>query len=82
MSDARLNELVARLQKAGLMGLEAIYATYSQAEERQMRKLAAKYDLCISGGSDYHGAAKPGLEMGTGYGGLFVPEDVLQRFNN
>ena len=82
MSDARLNELVARLQKAGLMGLEAIYATYSQADERQMRKLAAKYDLCISGGSDYHGAAKPGLEMGTGYGGLFVPEDVLQRFNN
>ena len=82
MSDVRLNELVARLQKAGLMGLEAIYATYSLADERQMRKLAAKYDLCISGGSDYHGAAKPGLEMGTGYGGLFVPEDVLQRFNN
>ncbi len=82
MSDARLNELVARLQKAGLMGLEAIYATYSQVDERQMRKLAAKYDLCISGGSDYHGAAKPGLEIGTGYGGLFVPEDVLKRFRN
>ena len=82
MSDTRLSELVARLQKAGLMGLEAIYATYSQADERQMRKLASKYDLCISGGSDYHGAAKPGLEMGTGYGGLFVPEDLLKKFRN
>lgn len=82
MSDARLEELVTRLKKAGLVGIEAIYATYNLAEERQMRKLADKYDLCITGGSDYHGAAKPGLEMGTGYGRLFVPEDVLRRFRN
>ncbi len=78
MSDARLEALVARLKAVGLAGIEAIYATYSQAEERQMRKLADKYDLCISGGSDYHGEAKPGLEMGTGYGKLFVPEDLLK----
>ena len=77
MSDARLDELVARLKKAGLVGIEAIYATYNPAEERQIRKLAEKYALRISGGSDYHGEAKPGLEMGTGYGKLFVPEDVL-----
>lgn len=82
MSDARLEELVARLKKAGLVGIEAIYATYTLSEEHRMRKLADKYDLCISGGSDYHGAAKPGLEMGTGYGGLFVPEDVLERLKN
>lgn len=78
MSDARLEELVVRLKEAGLMGIEAIYATYTLAEERQIRKLAEKYDLCISGGSDYHGVAKPGLELGTGYGKLFVPEDLLE----
>ncbi len=77
MSDARLEELVARLKTAGLGGIEAIYSTYNQAEEHQIRKLAAKYDLCISGGSDYHGIAKPGLEIGTGYGKLFIPEDLL-----
>lgn len=79
MSDARLEDLISRLKSAGLTGIEAIYATYSTAEERQMRDLAAKYDLLISGGSDYHGIAKPGLEMGTGYGKLFVPEDVLGK---
>ena len=79
MSDARLEGLVARLKTAGLVGIEAIYATYNIAQERQIRKLADQYDLCISGGSDYHGEAKPGLEMGTGYGKLFVPEDVLGR---
>ena len=80
MSDAKLEELVFRLTKAGLMGIEAIYATHNLAEEQQIRKLADKYNLCISGGSDYHGEAKPGLEMGTGYGKLFVPEDILDSF--
>lgn len=79
MSDARLEELVSRLKNAGLVGIEAIYSTYNQAEERQIRKLAAKYKLCISGGSDYHGIAKPGLELGTGYGKLFIPEDLLNK---
>ncbi|MBE5881489.1 MAG: PHP domain-containing protein [Lachnospiraceae bacterium] len=79
MSDARLDKLVATLKEAGLIGIEAIYSTYNSAEERQIRKLAAKYDLCISGGSDFHGGTKPGLEIGNGYGKLFVPYDVLEN---
>lgn len=79
MSDTHLEELIVRLKAAGLIGIEAIYCTYSQAEERHIRSLAAKYDLCLSGGSDYHGAAKPGLELGTGYGKLFIPEDLLDK---
>ena len=42
-----------------------------------MRTLANKYKLLISGGSDFHGEAKPGLELGTGYGSLRVQESVL-----
>ena len=34
-------------------------------------------DRLISGGSDFHGKSKPGLELGTGYGKLFIPEDIL-----
>lgn len=77
MSDARLDTLVQKLKEAGLTGIEAIYSTYSPAEERQIRKLAAKYDLLLSGGSDFHGENKPGLDLGTGYGKLYVPEEVL-----
>ena len=79
MSDARLDKLVATLKEDGLVGIEAIYSTYNQAEERQIRKLADKYDLRISGGSDFHGGTKPGLEMGNGYGKLFVPYEVLEK---
>lgn len=78
-SDTKLDTLVAECKNAGLVGIEAIYATYSPSEERQIRKLAAKYDLLISGGSDFHGANKPGLDLGTGYGKLFIPEEVLDH---
>ena len=78
MSDRKLDALVARLKAAGLRGIEAIYSTYSPSEERQIKELAAKYDLLISGGSDFHGANKPSIDLGCGYGKLFVPESVLE----
>lgn len=77
MSGDRLETLVLELKEAGLMGIEAIYSTYTAGDERQIRALAAKYGLFISGGSDFHGANKPGLDLGTGYGKLFVPEELL-----
>lgn len=81
MGSARLERLVALLKDMGLQGLEAIYCTYSPSDERQMHALAAKYDLCISGGSDFHGSAKPGLDLATGYGKLFIPQEVLEKIN-
>ncbi|HCT90289.1 MAG TPA: PHP domain-containing protein [Lachnospiraceae bacterium] len=77
MGQDELKKLVRTLKNAGLTGIEAIYSTYSAGEERQMRRLAAQFDLLISGGSDFHGKSKPKLEMGTGYGKLFIPEDIL-----
>ncbi len=78
MSDVRLDTLVGELKEAGLMGIEALYSTYHACEERQIRSLAKKYDLLISGGSDFHGDNKPGLDLGTGYGRLYVPDEVLK----
>lgn len=76
MSRERLDILVRRLKEVGLTGIEAIYATYNSREENQIRQLAIKYDLLLSGGSDFHGFAKPKLELGTGYGHLCVPDEV------
>ena len=79
LTKKQLSELVSMLKEAGLIGIEAIYSTYAPSDEREIKALAKEYDLAISGGSDYHGVVKPGLEMGTGYGKLFVPEDVLDN---
>ncbi len=77
MSYDRLEKLVAVLKEAGLIGIEAVYSTYTAAEKRQMRKLAEKYNLLISGGSDFHGANKPKLDLATGYGKLHIPVSIL-----
>ncbi len=88
MSDERLQRLIAHLKEAGLVGLEAIYTTHSPADTRKMKALAKQNNLDISGGSDFHGAAKPRIDLATGYGNLVVPEEILtnllknRRVNN
>ena len=79
MGKDALQKLVSQLTDAGLVGLEAIYSTYSAGETREMRQLADRNGLLISGGSDFHGSNKPGLELATGYGKLFIPYDVWER---
>lgn len=79
MGKTRLDSLVADLKDAGLIAIEAIYSTYTPSDERDMRALAKKYDLCISGGSDFHGDNKSGLDLGTGYGSLYVPYEILSK---
>ena len=76
-TDEKLRELICVLKNAGLMGIEAIYSTYSAEEESYVRNLAKEMDLCLSGGSDFHGENKPGLDMGCGYGHLDIPYSVL-----
>ncbi|MBE5867849.1 MAG: Cof-type HAD-IIB family hydrolase [Lachnospiraceae bacterium] len=76
MSNARLDKLVSQLKEAGLLALEAIYTTNSPSEEREMRRLAAKYNLLLSGGSDFHGLTKPEVDLTTGHGRLFIPKEI------
>ena len=32
-----------------------------------------------TGGSDFHGDNKPGLDLGVGYGKLYVPEEYMEN---
>lgn len=78
MSDSALETLTAECAAAGLTGLEVLYSSYSASETRQMAALAARHGLLPSGGSDFHGANKPGLDLGCGYGKLAVPLQILE----
>lgn len=73
-----LETLVAQLKEAGLIGIEAVYSTYAPSDERDMKALALKYDLAISGGSDFHGKAKPDIDLAVGRGKLFIHEGILK----
>lgn len=77
-SPDELEQLVKRLSDRGLAGLEALYSSNTGYDESNMKKLAAKYGLLLSGGSDFHGSNKPLLNLGTGKGNLHVPYEVLE----
>ncbi len=77
--DDVLDNLVCRLADEGLEGIEAVYSCNKPEDTVKYTNLAAKYNLYLTGGSDFHGTAKPGLELGTGYGDLAVPESFLKN---
>lgn len=73
-----LEKLVKELTDDGLGGLETHCSGHSEDDIRLLSRLAEKYHLVESGGSDFHGAIKPGLALGKGPGGLRVPDDFLE----
>ncbi len=68
-----------RLRAAGLVGLECHYPLYSPGERLEYVELARRFDLVPSGGSDYHGRYKIGIDLGFGKGDLMVPDSVLEE---
>lgn len=67
------------LRGAGLIGMECHYPIYSPAERSGYADLARRFGLVPSGGSDYHGTYKAGIELGVGRGDLVVPDSVLDE---
>jgi len=74
-----LDNLLFDLKNAGLMGIEALYVDNSEEDTESLLAFAEKYDFCVTGGSDFHGGFKKGIEIGRGYGNLSVPYELLER---
>ena len=75
----RWDEAMLDLRTEGMAGFEAWYGDYGPAEQRYFLELAERLGMLPSGGSDYHGCHKPGLQLGTGRGTLRVPESALEN---
>lgn len=90
-------QLVARAEAVGLSaialtdhntvaGLDEFMETYYTEYDAQMTclafSLAKEFGLLPGGGSDYHGAAKPDISLGTGWGELQIPDRVLGILKN
>ena len=77
-SPERVDELVGQLAEFGLDGIEAIYSRHSVAERASYAEVAARHNLLVTGGSDYHGSYKPDISLVTGLGDLEVPYSLLE----
>lgn len=79
---SQIEEMLIALKEFGITGLEAYHSSNNCYESGRLRELARKHGLLISGGSDFHGAAKPDIKVGFGRGGLHVTEAVYTDMLN
>ena len=76
LTDDELSDLLGRLSSAGLAGVEAFYYSHSEEETALYTSLARKYDLIVTGGSDFHGPGLVETGLGVGRGNLDIPKSV------
>ncbi len=76
-------KFITELRDNGLLGLEVYHSDHSPSDMERYLALARKLGLAISGGSDFHGDAKPRIRLGKGINGnLAVPRRVLDELRN
>ena len=59
-----LEDYVRRLAAWGLGGIEVYHPDHSDGQTRHYLDLARSLGLLVTGGSDFHGSAKPGVAIG------------------
>lgn len=65
LSELDFLKLLREMISNGLDGIEVYHSSHSQEEIKYYKNIADKYNLLISGGSDFHGeSVKPGIELG------------------
>lgn len=80
-SRSEVINLLDYLIPLGLSGMECYYSTYDNGQIQDLRSIALSKNLLVSGGSDFHGAVKPDISIGTGRGNLSIPQKLLDLIN-
>ena len=71
---------IAGLKEQGLRGIEVWHSDHSPTDTARYLALSDRVGLLRSGGTDFHGGNKPGLDLGTGRAGnVHVPREVLDE---
>lgn len=77
LEGADLRGVLKQLKAYGLDGIEAYYTMHRPDQTLQYLKIAQDLDLLVTGGSDFHGAIKPDVQLGIGFGNLFMPVSLV-----
>jgi predicted metal-dependent phosphoesterase TrpH len=73
-----LENLLHRLVEDGLKGVEVFYPEHSALEVAQFKTMVERNGLLMTGGTDYHGIDKDGLDIGVGRGEMRLPYSIVE----
>lgn len=63
-------------------GIECYYTTFTNEQNKYLIDLCKEKNLYMSGGSDYHGKAKPGVFVGIGTGNLQISAKIFDAWSH
>lgn len=79
LSEEELRRFLPQAVERGLDAMEVYYSDFSSEQVEQLSRMAEEFDLLPSGGSDFHGANKPRIRLGTGMDNLRIPCSVKEK---
>ena len=80
-SSGFLRRMVRKLKDYGLDGLECYYSMFGVAETEMLKNVISQHELLGSGGSDFHGDNRPGIDIASGGGKMVVPYALLEKIH-
>lgn len=63
-----------------LDGIECYYSYFNNEQTQNLIKLCNKYNLYMSGGTDFHGKNRPDTQMGIGTGDLRIKKEIIENW--
>lgn len=82
MDFEQADEFLPHAIEAGLKGMETMYSLYDDETTEKARKVAKRFGILESGGSDFHGANKPHIQLGKGQGNLCIPYEFYEKLRD
>lgn len=79
LSDAETESLVLALKNEGLDAIECIHPSQDALYFEKLKNLVKQNNLCMTGGSDFHGKSEDGIELGVGGDNMQIPEIFLRE---
>jgi predicted metal-dependent phosphoesterase TrpH len=77
-TEAELDKIIATLKEVGLQGVEVYYPSHGPVRTALYERIARHHGLLVTGGSDFHGAAKSDVHIGFGRGDLRIPYRLVE----
>ncbi|MGC9017295.1 MAG: PHP domain-containing protein [Caldimicrobium sp.] len=79
LDEKALKEYLEKLKELGLRGVEVYYSEHNKSFTEFLLSQASRLGLLVTGGSDFHGANKPDIKLGRGFGNLQVPYECFVK---
>jgi len=74
-----LEAFIIELKSMGLGGIEVHYPKHTPEQVHHYAEIAMHNDLLMTGGTDFHGALTPEIQIGSGNGDLSVPYELYEK---